>query len=77
MPETESAFNRLFEKLTGIHPDNAIKGEDGYLFIPPESNLTKKSRIERLWLSNLADDKWRNHIVDGEYAGWWICPPTP
>lgn len=68
-------FNSLFEELTGIKPENAKRGEDGYLFVPPEINLGEKDRKKRRRLSELNGEAWRNHIVNDEYAGWWIGTP--
>jgi len=68
-------FNTLFEELTGIAPENAEVNQDGWLFIPPEVDFGNKDREKRIRLSQLNDNKWKNHIVDDSYAGWWIKPP--
>ena len=68
-------FNTLFEELTGIKPENAKKGEDGFLFVPPEVNLGEKDPQKRGRLAELNGDNWRNHLVNDEYAGWWIGTP--
>lgn len=69
-------FNQLFEELTGIKPENAVKGEDLFLFIPPEAKLSEKDENKRKRLTELAGPNgWRNHLVNNEYAGWWIRPP--
>ncbi len=74
--ETEE-FDQLFEELTGIKPNDAKVGEDGFLFIPPEVKLGDKDDKKRERIGNLAGyDGWRNHIVNDEYAGWWIRRPT-
>src|SRR4051812_17102327 len=69
-------FDQLFEELTGIKPENAIKGEDGFYFIPPEINLREKDDEKRKRITYLAGPNgWRNHLVNDEYAGWWILSP--
>ena len=68
-------FNSLFEELTGIKPENAKRGENGYLFVPPEINLGKKDRKKRRRLSELNGEAWRNHIVNDKYSGWWVGTP--
>lgn len=69
-------FDALFQELTGIPVADAQVGEDGFLFIPPETNLEKKDRLKRSRISELANEEWRNNIVDDNYAGWWIKPPA-
>lgn len=69
-------FNHLFTELSGINPEDAIKGEDGFLFIPPETKLGEKDEQKRSRISELAGPNgWRNHLVNDNYAGWWIRPP--
>ncbi len=68
-------FNSLFEELTGIKPEDAKKGEDGYLFVPLEVKLGETDKKKRSRLSELNGDAWRNHLVNDEYAGWWIGTP--
>lgn len=75
-PSNRKEFDMLFESITGIHPDNAQVGDDGFLFVPPSSNLEEKSIEQRTRISELAGPNgWRNHIVNDEYAGWWIKRP--
>lgn len=70
-------FDELFEELTGMKPDDATVGEDGFLFITSETNLGNKDRAKRKRISDLAGyNGWRNHVVNDEYAGWWIRKPT-
>jgi hypothetical protein len=69
-------FDDLFNKITGIKADDALVGEDGFIFIPPEADLENKSREDRDRIAELAGEcGWRNHIVDDQYAGWWIRRP--
>ncbi len=72
-------FDELFRLLTGIHPDSAQIGDDGFLFIPPsamkmddDETCPLRGRISDLSGPN----GWRNHLVDDNYAGWWIRRPT-
>jgi hypothetical protein len=68
-------FNRIFFELTGIHVIDALVDENGWLFIPPSSNLDRGKIQKKKQLQELAGHKWKNHIVKGGYAGWWIKPP--
>ncbi|MEA3249376.1 MAG: hypothetical protein U9Q03_03400 [Patescibacteria group bacterium] len=70
-------FDILFEVLTGFHPTDAEVGEDGFLFIPPETGLGDKPREWRECISELAGPHgWRNNLVNDDYAGWWIRRPA-
>ena len=69
-------FDVLFKKLTGMHPDDAQVGEDGFIFIPFSEDISQNFEKETRLISELAGPNgWRNHLVNGEYAGWWIRRP--
>ena len=69
-------FNQLFEELTGIKPENATKGDDGFYFIPPETKFDEKDHNKRKRLSYLSGPNgWRNHLINDNYAGWWVLSP--
>lgn len=64
-------FVELFQNLTGLNIDDVQIGEDGWLFVPPEVNLKTKDRPKREVVGLLGS---RNHVINDEYAGWWINP---
>lgn len=70
-------FDRLFQEITGINPNEAEVGADGFLFVPLSANIGEKPIEPRMRISALAGHNgWRNHLVDDEYAGWWIRRPA-
>lgn len=76
MSKYTSEFNTLFLELTGIKPQHATKGTDGFYFIPQESSLNNKDASKRHRISLLAGPNgWRNHLVNGKHAGWWVLSP--
>lgn len=68
-------FEALFFELTGIMVENAIR-QDGWLFIPPQSGFASTALNKRTCLVELANNNWKNYLVDGKYAGCWILPPS-
>lgn len=64
-------FVELFLDLTGIKVTDAKVGEDGWLFVPPEINMDEKYKYDRETIKALG---WREHLVDGKIAGWWVKP---
>lgn len=63
-------FDSLFEELTGVKPENAKK-EDGYLFIPPESNFHENDKYKKRRLSEIANASPKGN----KQEGWWIRNP--
>ncbi|MFH0779425.1 MAG: hypothetical protein V1928_01030 [Parcubacteria group bacterium] len=72
--EPRQRFDELFEQVAGIKPDEAETNEEGMLFIPPKTReANPKIRKE---LTDLAGPNgWKNHLVNDEYAGYWIRRP--
>lgn len=69
-------FDELFELLVGIHPAEAQTDGKGFVYVPGEIDITGPEAASTVrQLSELADDKWYNHIVGDEPAGWWIKRP--
>ena len=69
-------FDALFLELTGIDPDTAGTNDEGFLFVPPTVPLGEEDSQQRGRISDLAGPNgWKNHLVDDEYAGWWIRRP--
>lgn len=67
-------FDKLFEKITGVHPDQAHTNEDGWLFMQPRTK--EESEETREELTRLAGPSgWKNNLVDDEYEGYWIKRP--
>lgn len=64
-------FAELFLSLTGIKVEDAMVGDDGWLFVPPEMNMDEKYKYDRETIKALG---WREHLVDGKPAGWWVKP---
>ena len=72
----QEEFDFLFKELAGISVTEAQVREDGFIFIPFESRLGEKDAQKRLRLSELANHQWSNHLLNDNYAGWWIKPPA-
>lgn len=76
MSEERERFDELFQQLAGFSSNEAEVGSDGFLFIPPQSDLDKKPLNARREISQLAGPNgWRNHLENDDYAGWWIRRP--
>lgn len=77
MTTKREQFDELFLELTDKHPDRAFVGQDGFLFISPTAKLPQKPLALRSRITALAGPNgWRNHVVDGTFAGWWIRRPA-
>ena len=75
--EERAEFDGLFLDLTGIDPECAKVGADGFLFIPPEAEIGLKPQEPRRRICELAGSNgWRNHLENDDYAGWWIKRPA-
>ncbi len=65
-------FESLFEELTGGKFESALQSPDGWVFIPPEANLSSKDPDKR---ARIGGHGWRNRLVADQYAGWWVKAP--
>lgn len=64
-------FVELFLNLTGINAEEAKTDEEGWLFVPFEINTDEKYKYDRETIKALG---WRDHLVNGGLAGWWVKP---
>ncbi len=64
-------FAELFLSLTGIRAEDAIVGDDGWVFVPPEMNMDEKLKYARETIKALG---WREHLEDDKLVGWWVKP---
>lgn len=69
-------FDKLFTLLSWwVNPDDAKRNEEGMLFLPLDarehSKLTRKRITELVWPNG-----WYNHILDDEYAWFWVRRPN-
>lgn len=75
--EAQREFDSIFYLLTDIDPDDSKINGDCYLFVPPTVDLSNRPRNLRMRISNLSGPNgWQNHLVNDEYAGWWIKRPS-